>query len=218
MAGIDNKSNHIFIALALWTMVSLNFIGCAGAKAASPRNIAERTITSEEIDQVAQKLVADIINSLIIEVFSVDKKGNENIVISLMLFKNNTDELGWTPNGDKGRELFIAVEKQFAKNNLYFRQELDPNMPGYLQEWDQVIQKRSIDPSFYGGGDDKDDGFYRPLDKPAPRKLVLGLELEVLEITNSNPENHILEYKFIARIINEKTNKTLCVATEKVQK
>jgi len=199
-------------------MVSLNFIGCAGGKAASPRNIAERTITSEEIDQVAQKLVADIINSLIIEVFSVDKKSNENIVISLMLFKNNTDELGWTPNGDKGRELFIAVEEQFAKNNLYFRQELDPNMPGYLQEWDQVIQKNSIDPNFYGGGDDKDDGFYRPLDKPAPRKLVLGLELEVLKITNSNPQNQILEFKFIARIINKKTNKTLCVATEKVQK
>ena len=218
MTGIDNKSNHIFIALALWTMVSLNFIGCAGAKAASPRNIAERTITSEEIDHVAQKLVTDIINSLIIEVFSVDKKGNENIVISLMLFKNNTDELGWTPNGDKGRELFIAVEEQFAKNNLYFRQELDPNVPGYLQEWDQVIQKRSIDPSFYGGGDDKDDGFYRPLDKPAPRKLVLGLELEVLKITNSNPQNQTLEFKFIARIINKKTNKTLCVATEKVQK
>ena len=213
-----NKSNHICIALALWTMVSLNFVGCAGRNASSAMLVRDRNITHRDINEVATKLVADIINSLIIEVFSVDKKGNENIVISLMLFKNNTDELGWTPNGDKGRELFIAVEEQFAKNNLYFRQELDPDMPGYLQEWDQVIQKRSIDPSFYGGGDDKDDGFYRPLDKPAPRKLVLGLELEVLKKTNSNPQNQTLEFKFIARIINKKTNKTLCVATEKVQK
>lgn len=208
-----NKSNHICIALALWTMVSLNFVGCAGRNASSAMVVRERNITLRDINEVATKLVADIINSLIIEVFSVDKKGNENIVISLMLFKNNTDELGWAPNGGKGRALFVAVEEQFAKHNLRFKQELNPNMPDYLQEGDQVIQKNSIDPNFYGGGDYKDDDFYRALGK-----LVLGLELEVLEITNSSPENHILEYKFIARIINKKTNKTLCVATEKVQK
>ena len=191
-----------------------------GAKIAhvAVRDIETCTITSKDIDDVAQKLVADIINSLIIEIFSVDKKGNENIVISLMSFKNKTEEPGWAPNDGKGRELFIAMEEQFEKNNLYFKQELDPNMPGYLQEWDQVIQKRSIDPSFYGGGDDKDDDFYHALDKPAPRKLVLGLQLEVLKITNSNSQDQILEFKFIARIINKKTNKTLCVATEKVQK
>ena len=208
-----NKSNHICITLALWTMVSLNFVGCAGRNASSAMLVRDRNITHRDINEVATKLVAEIINSLIIEVFSVDKKGNKNIVMSLMSIKNNTDEPGWAPNGGKGRELFSAVEEQFAKHNLRFKQELNPNMPDYLQEGDQVIQKNSIDPNFYGGGDYKDDDFYRALGK-----LVLGLELEVLEITNSNPENHILEYKFIARIINKKTNKTLCVATEKVQK
>lgn len=208
-----NKSNHICIALALWTMVSLNFVGCAGRNASSAMLVRDRNITHRDINEVATKLVADIINSLIIEVFSVDKKGNKNIVMSLMSIKNNTDEPGWAPNGGKGRALFLAVEEQFAKHNLRFKQELNPNMPDYLQEGDQVIQKNSIDPNFYGGGDYKDDDFYRALGK-----LVLGLELEVLEITNSNPENHILEYKFIARIINKKTNKTLCIATEKVQK
>ena len=201
------------IALTLWTMVSLNFVGCAGRNYSSAMLVRERNITLRDINEVATKLVADIINSLIIEVFSVDKKGNKNIVMSLMSIKNNTDEPGWAPNGGKGRALFLAVEEQFAKHNLRFKQELNPNMPDYLQEGDQVIQKNSIDPNFYGGGDYKDDDFYRALGK-----LVLGLELEVLKITNSNPENHILEYKFIARIINKKTNKTLCVATEKVQK
>lgn len=201
------------IALTLWTMVSLNFVGCAGRNDSSAMLVRERYITWRDINEVATKLVADIINSLIIEVFSVDKKGNKNIVMSLMSIKNNTDEPGWAPNGGKGRALFLAVEEQFAKHNLRFKQELNPNMPDYLQEGDQVIQKNSIDPNFYGGGDYKDDDFYRALGK-----LVLGLELEVLKITNSNPENHILEYKFIARIINKKTNKTLCVATEKVQK
>lgn len=201
------------IALTLWTMVSLNFVGCAGRNDSSAMLVRERYITLRDINEVATKLVADIINSLIIEVFSVDKKGNKNIVMSLMSIKNNTDEPGWAPNGGKGRALFLAVEEQFAKHNLRFKQELNPNMPDYLQEGDQVIQKNSIDPNFYGGGDYKDDDFYRALGK-----LVLGLELEVLKITNSNPENHILEYKFIARIINKKTNKTLCVATEKVQK
>ena len=194
-------------------MVSLNFVGCAGRNDSSAMLVRERYITLRDINEVATKLVADIINSLIIEVFSVDKKGNKNIVMSLMSIKNNTDEPGWAPNGGKGRALFLAVEEQFAKHNLRFKQELNPNMPDYLQEGDQVIQKNSIDPNFYGGGDYKDDDFYRALGK-----LVLGLELEVLKITNSNPENHILEYKFIARIINKKTNKTLCVATEKVQK
>ena len=193
--------------------MSLNFVGCAGRNASSAMVVRERNITLRDINEVATKLVADIINSLIIEVFSVDKKGNENIVMSLMSIKNNTDEPGWAPNGGKGRALFVAVEEQFAKHNLRFKQELNPNMPDYLQEGDQVIQKNSIDPNFYGGGDYKDDDFYRALGK-----LVLGLELEVLKKTNSNPQNQILEFKFIARIINKKTNKTLCVATEKVQK
>ena len=194
-------------------MVSLNFVGCAGRNDSSAMLVRERYITLRDINEVATKLVADIINSLIIEVFSVDKKGNKNIVMSLMSIKNNTDEPGWAPNGGKGRALFLAVEEQFAKHNLRFKQELNPNMPDYLQEGDQVIQKNSIDPNFYGGGDYKDDDFYRALGK-----LVLGLELEVLKITNSNPQDQILEFKFIARIINKKTNKTLCVATEKVQK
>ena len=112
------------------------------------------------------------------------------------------------------REFFIAVEAQFAKNNLYFRQELDPSMPNYIKEMDEV----SPEPSFDRGFSNYDQSGLK-LDRPSPKEeLVLGLELEVLEITNSNPENHILEYKFIARIINEKTNKTLCIATEKVQK
>ena len=170
------------IALTLWTMVSLNFVGCAGRNDSSAMIVRERYITWRDINEVATKLVADIINSLIIEVFSVDKKGNKNIVMSLMSIKNNTDEPGWAPNGGKGRALFLAVEEQFAKHNLRFKQELNPNMPDYLQEGDQVIQKNSIDPNFYGGGDYKDDDFYRALGK-----LVLGLELEVLKITNSNP-------------------------------
>ena len=195
--------------------MSLNFVGCAGRNASSAMLVKERNITSQDLDEVAQKLVATSLKSQgFLEVAQGETARGNQVTISLMRFTNHTVDPRWSGRNGRMREFFIAVEAQFAKNNLYFRQELDPSMPNYIKEMDEV----SPEPSFDRGFSNYDQSGLK-LDRPSPKEeLVLGLELEVLEITNSNPENHILEYKFIARIINEKTNKTLCIATEKVQK
>jgi len=215
VAGIDNKSNHICIALAIWTMVSLNFVGCAGRNASSAMLVRERNITSQEIEAVAQGLVATSLQSPGFSEVAQGAavRGNE-ITISLMSFTNHTADLSWSGRSGRIRELFIAIEEQFAKNNLYFRKESDPNLPDYINGMDQVSPEPSTDRGFSNY-----DQSGLKLDRPSPKeKLVLGLELEVFQITNSTPQDQILEFKFIARIINKKTNKTLCVATEKVQK
>ena len=195
--------------------MSLNFIGCAGRNASSAMLVRERNITSQDLDEIAQKLVATSLKSQgFLEVAQGETARGNQVTISLMRFTNHTVDPRWSGRNGRMREFFIAVEAQFAKNNLYFRQELDPSMPNYIKKIDEV----SPEPSFDRGFSNYDQSGLK-LDRPSPKEeLVLGLELEVLEITNSNPENHILEYKFIARIINEKTNKTLCIATEKVQK
>ena len=206
-------------ALVMLSTAFVSLLGCAGSNPSFTRVNKSVFLNVDDINNASKKIVDEMIQDpRFLEYQSKDKKNGIQTVVFMCEYVNQSGDTRMDETEGSFQILFSALEEQFLKYNVPFRQDLDSgNSAGALKHpitsrasGIEAVDKQDSDPRY-----DPKSG---KVTTSAALKAVLGLQLELTRLDTTDGKSAQFCFVLRARLIDGETKVTLVSKKVEFQK